>query len=377
LALVLLGAVLWRRSRFSMPAALPALLLLVAGPGFLCLGNPPGDAQTQAALERFLLLPAMGAALFAAAGAAWIARVWRPSAWVLALVPLLSAALSMPSWSQRRDFAAQDYGRNLLRSLPRGSVLFMDGGDDSFYTLAYAQFARGLRRDVELHDRGGLVFPSPYGADFRRLDRDSKEKRRVETEEAAARARPLFYSTLRESILPGRRLNLWGLLRRAGPPARKEDDRASRTAAPWPPPFGDAGDGAVSAPTPQGRALWELYPIRFSPDAARAHYRYRALMPVYPVMRAVSEGLLGEAESSLLRLRSARAIGPDVLWLPGAAGQAAQWTAYLLARRGDWSGALRAYEEAGSYLPDSADITLNIAVTLEKLQDQVDGLTLV
>ncbi|MEK7744520.1 MAG: DUF2723 domain-containing protein, partial [Elusimicrobiota bacterium] len=164
LALVLLGAVLWRRSRFSMPAALPALLLLVAGPGFLCLGNPPGDAQTQAALERFLLLPAMGAALFAAAGAAWIARVWRPSAWVLALVPLLSAALSMPSWSQRRDFAAQDYGRNLLRSLPRGSVLFMDGGDDSFYTLAYAQFARGLRRDVELHDRGGLVFPSPYGA---------------------------------------------------------------------------------------------------------------------------------------------------------------------------------------------------------------------
>ncbi len=229
----------------------------------------------------------------------------------------------------------------------------MDGGDDSFYTLAYAQFVRGLRRDVELHDRGGLVFPNPYGADFRRLDQDSKEKRRVEVEEGAARVRPLFYSTLRETIAPGRPLLLWGLLRFAGGPL---------PAAPLP----AVERGALPAQSPQGRALWEVYPIRFSPDAARAQYRYRALMPVYPVMRAAAEAVRGEGESALSRLRSARAIAPDVLWLPGAAGQAAQWTAYLLARRGDWGGALRAYQEAGRYLPDSADITLNIAVTLEK-----------
>lgn len=126
----------------------------------------------------------------------------------------------------------------------------------------------------------------------------------------------------------------------------------------------EAADLSIEAP--QGRALWETYPIRFSPHAAEAHYRYRALMPVYPVMRAAAEGSRGEARAALSRLRSARAIGPDVLWLPGAAGQTAQWAAFLLARKGDWRGAQEAYEEAGTYLPDSPDITLNIAVTLEK-----------
>ncbi|MBI5243685.1 MAG: DUF2723 domain-containing protein [Elusimicrobia bacterium] len=353
-ALALLGALVAaldreRRVRWT----LPALLVLFAGPGFLWLGNPPFDAMTQGALDRFYPLSWMGAAFFIACGARFVVdsaaepRLGLAIAWALACAPVISAAASFARWGQRMDLAAHDYGRNVLRTLPRGAALFMDGGDDTFFTLAYNQFALGRRPDVELHDRGGLVFRSIYGSDFRRLSKEEKEERRLQVEAAAAAVRPTYYSTLRDEILPGRLLLFEGALRRVGP----EQPRGS----------------AAKFESPLGPALWEAYPLRFLQDEARWYYRYRALVPFYPLMRALADADRGQSAAALLRLEEAMSMGPDVLWLPSAASQAAQWTGYLAAKGGDWRTAEAAYRSAERFEPGKPDVAMNIAVSVEKL----------
>jgi len=47
----------------------------------------------------------------------------RPAAWVLALLPLFAAPLSMGGWWLRRDLAAFDYGRGIMKSLPRSKTI--------------------------------------------------------------------------------------------------------------------------------------------------------------------------------------------------------------------------------------------------------------
>ncbi|MFH1726019.1 MAG: DUF2723 domain-containing protein [Elusimicrobiota bacterium] len=356
LALALLGVASYRfraREGPSVTWRLPVWLAVLAGPGFLWLGNPPFDAQTTGALERFHLLSWFGVAWLLAAGAGWLAslgRGGRAAALALLLVPAVSAVRTAPAWGQRWDLAADDYGRNLLRSLPRGALLFIDGGDDTFYTLAYLLYAERRRPDLEVHDRGGLVFPNIYGADFRRLAKDRKEERRRDIEAAAARARPTFYSTLNDGVLPGFELPLSGLLRQVGS-ARAGGRRELVEAA-------------------HGRALWAVYPRRFSAERALSHYRYRALIPVYPTMRAAADAARGAFGSALMRLRLAAAVGPDVRWIGSTAAQVAQWVGYRSSRAGDWKVAERAYRFAAGRQPDNADTWLNLGVAMEK-QDRL------
>ena len=131
--------------RPELPWSLPLLWMLLSGPGFLLLGNPPFDALTSGALERFQLLSWIPVPFLVAAGAAWLrplpTRLRGALLVCLLALPCVGAARSKTGWGQRWDLAAHDYGRNVLRSMPPGSILYMDGGDDTFYTLAYFLFA--------------------------------------------------------------------------------------------------------------------------------------------------------------------------------------------------------------------------------------------
>ncbi len=314
------------------------LWALLSGPAFLWLGNPPFDPQTTGALQRFYLLSWFGAAWLAAFGTGWVyglGRWGRTAASALLLVPATTAFLGAKSWNQRWDLAAHDYGRNVLRSLPRGAAFFIDGGDDTFYTTAYNQFAQGLRTDVEVHDRGGLVFPNPYGGDFRRITPEAKEKRRRRVEAAYASVRPVFYSTLRDEIFPGMKLGSWGLLR--------------------------------SIDNDVGRLhMWDLYPRRHSRTLADAHYRYRALVPVYPMMRAAEAALRGEYAAVMKLMRLAFDTAPDVKWVRNNASLRAQWAGYQASRRKDWFFAEEAYLFAAKLRPEDVENQLNLGVAREK-----------
>jgi tetratricopeptide (TPR) repeat protein len=344
LLLALLGGWALSRAKERRPELLLAgLLALFCGPGFLILGNPPFDALTTGALERFQPLSWLALALLAARGTELLgARLPSAALTALLLLPCGRAFAAAGGWSGRGDYAAHDYGRNLLRSLPRRAALFMDGGDDTFYTLAAAVYGEGLRGDLALHDRGGLVFRGAYGPDFRRLPRAQKERRRVEVEERMALERPVFYSTLRDEIVPGRALALAGILRRLEP------------------------SGSAAFETPQGPALWEAYALRFDEAKARAHYRYRALVPLYPLMEASAFAARGRRPEALLLLRSALRLGPDVLWLGPSVSRAAQWAGWLAGEAGDWPAAERAYRLALDAAPGDGEAGANLAVAFEK-----------
>ncbi|MFH2202888.1 MAG: DUF2723 domain-containing protein [Elusimicrobiota bacterium] len=346
--LAVFGLAAWLRDEKARrrPAGICALLTaFFAGPFFLWLGNPPFDALTSGALARFYLLSWFGVAWLAAFGVQRLSAAGgraRLAAAAMLLFPCAAAAARAPEWNQRWDLAAHDYGRNVLRSLPPGAAFFIDGGDDTFYTAAYNLLAEGRRPDVEPHDRGGLIFRSPYGADFRRLTPEQKDARRIQVEAVYVRARPTLFSTLRDSIFPGVQLGPRGILKSANSTDRRP-------------------------------GFWALYPRRHDPALARAHYRYRALVPIYDVLRAADAAAGERFAEGLMRLRLALAAAPDVKWVREHTAGRAQWAGYHAARGRDWAQAEAAYMLAAELRPQSADVWLNLGVTREKQGRMVEA----
>lgn len=327
--LALGGASLWpAHARLGRRAALTWLLL--AGPGFLLLGRPGFDVQTSGALERFFILPSIGAALLASG----ILERVSPR------VALLALAFAVPA-TRRADYLAHDYGRTLLDSLPPGALFVMDGGDDTFYSLAALKWAHGLRPDVELRDRGGVVFPGLYGPDFRRLPREEKEARRRQIEAPLAEAGRLWYSTLNPGLLPGKALVAAGLVRR-------------------PQPFPDAA--AVDA----------VLAVR---AGAERGYRDRALAAFVPYSRGVAaldRGRFGEAVDWLSLAADA---APDALWVPSAVSYALGMAGFSAMGAKDFALAERAYRAWMELSPESAEAAANLGAALERAGRRDDAET--
>ncbi len=148
----------WWALRKGLPSAKELFMTwLLIGPGFLLFANLPFNGESNGILERFYILPNLFFVFGVLYGIALLRRIPVQKTGLAAMV--LCASLFLFS---SRTFAApfrwnlvcHDYGRNILRSLPYGSILFIDGGDDTFYSLAYFTFARRLRPDIEVHDRG-------------------------------------------------------------------------------------------------------------------------------------------------------------------------------------------------------------------------------
>ncbi len=336
-ALALLGAAGWRRSGLRLQAPAAWAWILGAGPAFLMLGRPPFDVQTSSALERFHLLPLLGAGLFVAAGLEILARA-RPLAGAAAA--LAAAAVLVPAaaaQSRRADFLAHDYGRTILRELPPGATFVMDGGDDTFYSLAFLQFAQGLREDASLYDRGGVVFHSPYGADFLSLPRDSKEERRRAIEGPWASDGRLWYSTLNPGLLPGWDARPAGLLRR---PLRP---------------------GALF---PEGAALRETLALPRAPSAA-ARYRDRALLAFVYFQRGVEALSRRDAGAGASWLQIAAGTGGDALWAAPAISYALAVSGYEATARRDWPAAERVYRAQLELDAARAEPAMNLGVVLQ------------
>jgi tetratricopeptide (TPR) repeat protein len=210
----------------------------------------------------------------------------------------------------------------------------MDGGDDTFYSLAFLDFAQGTRTDLDLHDRGGLVFKSAYGPDFRALNADEKEARRAAIEGEIAQRGSLYYSTFKDVVVPGRPLRPWGLLKnaQAGPPSD----------------------------------LWELYPYRWSPERLRAHYRDRALIALYPTLRGAEAGASGDGGAGVGWIAQAWDMAPDVLWLKPNAGYILGMIAYAASGSGRWKEAESALSLQSRIAPADIDAILNLGVVYEK-----------
>ncbi len=137
-----------------------ALLLaswVLAGPALFLLSNLPlGEATTPAILQPYLLLVSVLWVPFVLRGFFWChPRVGgdpSKSLWIPAFAGMTILLLASRPWSftsQRNDFYAYDYARNILRSLPPGAVLY-DPDDPTHFSIRALQTVENRRTDIVL-----------------------------------------------------------------------------------------------------------------------------------------------------------------------------------------------------------------------------------
>lgn len=71
----------------------------------------------------------------------------RNAAWSMVAFPLIALVMNWHMCDRSGDYAARDYGINLLESCPENAVLITNGDNDTF-PLWFAQGVLGVRRDV-------------------------------------------------------------------------------------------------------------------------------------------------------------------------------------------------------------------------------------
>ncbi|MFH1283635.1 MAG: DUF2723 domain-containing protein [bacterium] len=269
------------------------VIFLSSGIGFFIIGNMPFDSQSTGILGRFYILSILvlilGFGFLIDMLKFYYGRIIYA---VVCLLPLFGLVNSK-ELSLRNAYFAYDYGKNIFKTLPLNAYLFIDGGDDTFYSLAYLTFALNKRRDVHIHDRGGLVFNSAYGEDFRNLSRNEKEIRRQNAEKGYLKSgNRVFYSTMNRQILEGVELESAGFLFEADHKRNDVED------------------------------LWELYSLRgiYTDYKYDYYYRLRALLPYYPFVKGMS--LISGSKSDGITVskitaywNKAFSVGYDVKWL--------------------------------------------------------------
>jgi len=189
------------------------------------------DAEHFAQVEPFLAPVAAALCLVAGLGADSLLRIMR-AAWRPAVVSALAAAVLVTAALHYRDCdrsgfrLAERYGRDLLRDLPAGSTLVLDGDNETFLT-AYATRHAHFRTDVELIHRRGYIFGDPY--QLRGVPRAKwvEIAHRVDLERLRTAERPIYYATPPPDLeAAGVRFIPAGLVHRAILPARARPVRA-------------------------------------------------------------------------------------------------------------------------------------------------------
>ncbi|MEW6041402.1 MAG: DUF2723 domain-containing protein, partial [Elusimicrobiota bacterium] len=335
------------------------LTFFFSGPFFVVISKLPFDSLSEGILERFYILPMVSFAISAAFALKYLAEKNRYFLILCALLPVNVFFNSAGGCNWRNYYLEYDYGKNILRTLKPGSVFFMDGGDDTFYAMQYLCYAEGRRKDLELHDRGGLVFASIYGSDFRSLPKEQKELRRQQREKEYLGKKPLYYSTFNKKILPGATLRADGILYEAAlsmaslrpkTPSPLEEKYQTKVPSPlW-------GEG-------WGEVPWEFYTLLRSAYSNYPDYRSRALAPIYVFMR------WDNARSPDDWIDYALLTWKDVIWLNSNVVFSFHENGYRAFNSGDMKKASSYYERILKIEPRDKSALLNMGVVREKLGD--------
>lgn len=312
---------------------------------FLTIANMPFTSEASGIMGRFYIMPAI--IFILGAGYVFILIKNMKYSYLAIfgfLLPIILLLSNQKVYSRRDFFIAYDYSKNILSSLPRDSVLFIDGGDDTFYTLAYATEVLHFRKDVRIHDRGGLIFPNPYGSDFRRIGKNNKPQRRWEVESAVLGSpRPLFYSTMNLNVLEGAELYYRGLVMRAE--KKGFNDKPHNL---W-----------------QMYRLRGLYPCRWTPHI----YRVRALVPFFDYLRGMHEYDMDNINKGMQYFKRAFQTGYDIEWFLKNVTFECLTKGYEFFNQGDYKEAEKMYRFILELRPEEHMAYINLGVLAEKKGD--------
>jgi len=213
--------------------------------------------------------------------------------------------------------------------------LFLDGGDDAFYSLAMLHYVERRRPDAEIHDRGGLIYKSVYGSDFRSIPKPAKKDRRIQVERTYLQVKNLFYATMDEKIMPGVTLEQVGILQWANPR--------------------------------NTRVSWPLILIRSVYPLVTSDYRTRALGVYFPYMQGrtkIEQGALLEGLSYLWRSKK---MGYDIDWLENNLKFTYEKLGYDALQGNKFIEAEMIYQQAIKADPSNQGIYSNMGVVYERM----------
>lgn len=196
-ALAAIGTVVSGRRRVTLLPLTWAVLTIPAALMIL-LGFTP-DAEHLAQVGPFLIPVIAVAALWAGAavgnGLRLLPRVARaPLGAVCAAALLLTCGLHYRICDRSGFRLPEQYGRDLLSSVPAGATLVVDGDNETFLT-AYLSRVERFRTDVTLVNRRGYVFGDPYGLRGVPRSKWPEIQHRVDLVRLAASRSPVYYAT--------------------------------------------------------------------------------------------------------------------------------------------------------------------------------------
>ena len=313
---------------------------LLSGIGFFMLSNLPSGALYDGIMERFYILANTILVITIIFSLVYLNKFL----FVVLILSVFSVGTNFSKnfvrCNYRNYFLNYDYGTNIMRTLLKNSILFMDGGDDTFYTLGYLQAVRRIRVDVSLHDRGGLVFKNIYGSDFRSLSKQEKEQRRVSVEKNYLLSKPVFYSTFNKNILPNYSLLYAGAIYVVDTPFIPH----------W---------------YKKNNLFKELYSFR-SVYQKYFDYRSKALVPIYYFMEATNEL---DNYKKFLMLKYCYFLWPEVEWLKNNIKFELHNLGYQMFNGKNYEFCKEIYEFLSTV--DKTDIyaLLNLGVAYEKLNN--------
>ncbi|MFA5779573.1 MAG: DUF2723 domain-containing protein [Elusimicrobiota bacterium] len=139
------------------------LIFIIAGPFFIFLANKPVNNFTNDLLEPFYIPSVI---IFAV----WIGYAIKIISGKSSLfyIPVFGIILfqftsNLPKNNLRYNFLADDVGKNILKTVPDNSILFLDKSDESVFVLAYQKIVKKRRPFIDIVDCNASVFPNIYG----------------------------------------------------------------------------------------------------------------------------------------------------------------------------------------------------------------------
>lgn len=265
----------------------------------------------------------------------------------VALSALLVVVLGVAHFREqdrRADRGAEDYGRDLLASIPGDGIVFAEG-DDAF-VVAYLTQVKGERPDIVLYDRGGNL--------FRDVLRESGASPRPGESPADLRLRREIDMAVREGAAPGGRavcFMSWPGYELPGGAVFEPVGLLYRVKRAGEPP---TADGAMWGGYHEDSILREAERTRDLFATTVAAY--------YPLMRGERALYLDRRDDAVRSFDEAARVAGESETIRNALGT-------IFGRAGDYPRAIREFEEAVRIKPVSPRAWANLATARELAGD--------
>jgi len=181
-------------------------MFLIAGPGFIIFTRSELTESVKDLLERYVYLGIIPVPLIIGAAIAGSGIPKKIKLVIYTALLINSIFLFQKNYlisTHRYDFVYPDMARNILKTLPRNSILFSDRADEMEFTLAYLTKAVKLRQDISFIDCNASVSRSIYGDNYYKIwGKPRLEIReRVEREIIVNTNRPVYYATFEPKMI--------------------------------------------------------------------------------------------------------------------------------------------------------------------------------